>query len=256
MGATRIRPTVPEKFDREDSSRSITGRLRPVLSREQVQRQVLGMVEKLGLDSPQKERRLASWFLAFATAPDLKSLRRLKEDAEFVASTKGGSALKKEITDEDLSYVKTEVRKAIDWALDEKAQVKGVSTAPLNPFPADLLLLRVGNRFEKTIIPLDFTGRLLLRLFDLLTRTRLPFARCATCQGIFVRRGRQLYCSPRCAERVRAAGSRRTYLREYMRMRRAAMKRLKDKAPGLAERVRGGEITLNEARARMRKKAG
>ena len=104
------------------------------------------MVKNLGLDSRRNEWRLARWFLAFATAPDLKRLRRFKEEAEFVASTKAGIALvstkggilfKPNIPDQDLSYVKTEVWKAINWALDEKARVRGMSTAPLTGIPAE-----------------------------------------------------------------------------------------------------------------------
>ncbi len=256
------RRTLPKKLEKVIRNRH---QLKKPLTRAEVQKRVLRMVKNLGLDSRRNEWRLARWFLAFATAPDLKRLRRFKEEAEFVASTKAGIALvstkggilfKPNIPDQDLSYVKTEVWKAINWALDEKARVRGMSTAPLTGIPAEVLFYRVGNRLEKNIIPMNFTGRLLLCLFDVLSRAKLLFARCTTCQGLFVRRGRQLYCSLRCAERVRAAEARRTYLREYMRKRRATMKRLEDKAPGLAERVRGGEITLNEARARMRKKAG
>lgn len=225
----RRRLPKPEKVSGEDPSTSIRNRLREPLTQAEARRRVLGMTEKLGLE-PKSNSRLASWFVDFIEAP-VERVQGFKDAAEFLARTKGGSALKYELTDHDLCRVKTDVRNVIVWAVDEKTKVKRMSTAPLDPIAVDLRLHwvrdRVGGRLDKGIDTQDFRGLLLLRFFDLLSSAKLPFALCAACQKIFARRGRQLYCSSTCSNGARP--ERKKWMRDYMKKRRAKMKRLERK---------------------------
>jgi len=64
-------------------------------------------------------------------------------------------------------------------------------------------------------------------LFGLLDGPAFPFGRCEACEQIFVRQGRQLYCSPACATRTTekrrsATPERREYMRQLMARRRQA----------------------------------
>jgi hypothetical protein len=193
--------------------------LRKPLTRSQVKQRVLGMTEKIGLLSTE---RLASWFVSFINAPEGK-LSRLKDEAEFIASTKGGGALKEKITDQYLAQIRGDVQELISWATDKNNETG--SLMPLDRISVDLSIHRVGNELQQSLLALDFRGRLLLRLFDLLSG-RAPFARCAQCQEIFARRGRRIYCSTRCLDKARPADARKKYFREYMKERRANAKRL------------------------------
>jgi len=67
------------------------------------------------------------------------------------------------------------------------------------------------------------SARLDAVLFRILNIQPFPFRKCGECPAIFVRSGRQLYCSTVCAGKSadrRRAGTRNEYMRDYMRDRR------------------------------------
>jgi hypothetical protein len=215
---------APKQVKQLGVARSIRKLLKPPLTRSQVKEQILEKIEKLGLQTPEHLWRLATWYTSFINAPDIVTLRAFVDDAEFLASTKGGGSLREKITDLDVVNIRDEVKSVIGWAIVEKGNIKGMSTAPLDPIPTQLLLHRVGTRFEKGSFAEDFRGSFLLRLFDLLAEKIFPFAQCEICQRIYARRGRRLYCGPSCAESTRPKEKRKKYLRDYMRGRRASFR--------------------------------
>src|SRR5262245_17584818 len=210
----------------EDRQISIKGLLKPPKSRAAIRKTLLRMDRRFGLTSPQWHWRLASWFVSFV---DSQELSRFKEEAEFLGSTKGGSALKEGNIDEALRMVQADAKTIIKWYLDEKAQdTKESHAPPLDPsVNVELRPRLTEGRFETYTTAQDLRARLLLLLFDLLSAEKRAFARCESksCRKNFAPRGRQLYCSTGCADRSRPVEKRRNWMRDYMRERRATLKR-------------------------------
>src|SRR4030095_10382358 len=121
----------------------------------------------------QRHWHQARWFIDLVGSQKLSGL---KQGAEFLASTKGGSALKEENIDEALRQVQAEAKTFIEWCLDEKTKGIGVRHAPLDPVEVELLPCLVGNRFETSMIAQGLRARLLLVLFDLLSAEKRVFA--------------------------------------------------------------------------------
>jgi len=138
---------------------------------------------------------------------------------------------------------------AINWFIEERDEEEGISGAPLNPIGSRVILQRVGDRVERNFLSLDFEGAILFHLFEVICSTRPYFGRCKTCHRIFARRGRKLFCSPRCIEGARPG--RRGYFRNYMKKRRTSLKRLKEKKPELADGVIFGDMKLRDALRKM-----
>lgn len=236
------------------TEKSIRDLLRPRMTKAQVKRAVLRdhrRLQELGIHSPRgirqrprkREWSLAQWFSDFVNASDQVSVRRFEKHARLLASVKSSSGLREDITPEKLLWVQSEVRGLIDWSLQTNP-----GPAPLNPsLKFSPLWEKDGKRVTLRIIGEDFTARLLSHLFDVLSSPRSFFARCKVCQKVFARSGRQLYCGKRCLEKARPTGDRKKYFRDYMRKRRAGIKKLEKKAPDLAEKVEGKKLTLRQA---------
>jgi hypothetical protein len=185
------------------------------------------MFKRFAVDSPEWHWRLAGWFVAFVESQELHVF---KEEAEYLASTKGASPLKEKNIDEALRQVQADAKTIIEWYLDEKTH-KGTQIShapPLNPVEIELLPYLEGDRFKTRQSAQTSRVRLLLLLFDLLSAEKRPFDRCARaiCRKNFAPRGRQLYCSASCSDRSRPVEKRRKWMRNYMKERRATMKRL------------------------------
>jgi len=83
----------------------------------------------------------------------------------------------------------------------------------------------VNGRLQDLSPPLSFeaSGRLDAALGFVLRIEPFPYRQCANCRKVFIRQGRQIYCSKQCsgcvAEKKRA-GTRNEYMRNYMSNRR------------------------------------
>jgi hypothetical protein len=98
-------------------------------------------------------------------------------------------------------FHKTEMLRPIRWEVDqETGLIRNIYD--------------IGEHAEK---------ELLVRLSLLVHRGPLPFRRCALCKTIFVRHGKQKYCSKECTDK--AIGSRNDYMKNYMAKKRAKKKR-------------------------------
>jgi len=219
---------------------SLRDHLRTPLSKAEVKNRVLGMTAEVGLLAPYK---LASWFVEFIHAPT-GTLKKFHDQAKFIASTKGASAIEENLTDQDFQRVRSDIHDVIGWTVDGKPTSQARSLAPIDPFSVDILPYWEGAKIEKCLVPRDFRGRLLLRLFDLFSK-HVSFRRCRNCDNIFARRGRRIYCGSACAEKVRP--DRRVMMRHYMKKRRDKIKRLEIRAPALAEKVKQGKMRLQAA---------
>jgi len=227
MKRRRRSPKAAKRVRTENHASSIKERLRPPMSKSVLTDKLQKMYKRFAVDSPQRHWRLAGWFVAFVQSQDLHVF---KEEAEYLASTKGRGAFREENIDEALRRVQGDAKTVIEWYLDKATRGTTVSHAPPLDYPVNVELIpcRVGDRFETSMIGQDFSGRLLLKLFDLLSTEKRVFARCAyaICRKIFAPRGRQLYCSTGCADRSRPVEKRRKWMRDYMRERRATLNRL------------------------------
>lgn len=213
---------------------------------------------------PQNHRwRLASWFSDFVNAPDFASLELFKEEASQLAATVAGPATR-ELTDDDLLTVQREAREAINWFLERRTEKKegrtykkGEKLPPpllLPPINGEEILQWVGDKVERTFLPEDFRGKLLSRLFALLSSKVCHFWRCQQCHKILSRRGPQIYCGRRCLIRARPVEQRREYQKKYMRERRKRefVRWLKSKDVDLWKAVVEKKKTVKEARRELR----
>jgi hypothetical protein len=110
--------------------------------------------------------------------------------------------------------------------------IDGKAVEPRGLLPPPLWQLKGG----RVHVSYGLGGNIYGLLAALIQQPRFPFARCPQCRRVFVRRGKQKYCSPGCkttwtdAHRDKAA--RRKWMREHMRRVRARDKKKAQRRKG------------------------